>query len=58
MKREDLPLVTPEKFKKFGPCWLDTREGRTRFERIAAAKDEWNALDVLDLEDLSGYEKL
>ena len=26
MKREDLPLVTPEKFKKFGPCWLDTRK--------------------------------
>lgn len=58
MKREDLPLVTPEKFKKFGPCWLKTREGCARFERIAAVKDEWSALDVLDLEDVSARDKL
>ena len=58
MKREDLPLVTPEKFKKFGPCWLKTREGCARFERIAAVKDEWSVLDVLDLEDVSARDKL
>lgn len=58
MKREDLLLVTPEKFKKFGPCWLETREGCARFERIAAVKDEWSALDVLDLEDVSACDKL
>lgn len=58
MKREDLPLVTPEKFKRFNPCWLETREGRARFERIAAVRDEWNALDVLDLEDVSACNKL
>lgn len=58
MKREDLLLVTPEKFKKFGPCWLETEEGCARFERIAAVKDEWNALDVLALEDVSACDKL
>ena len=57
MKREDLPLVTPAQFKRFKPCWLETEEGRTRFERIAAAKDEWSALDVLDLEDVSARDK-
>lgn len=58
MKREDLLLVTPEKFKKFGPCWLETEEGCARFERIAAVKDEWSALDVFDLEDVSARDKL
>ena len=58
MKREDLLLITPEQFKKFGPCWLKTREGRARFNYIAKMKDEWNALDVLDLEDVRAHEKL
>ena len=58
MKREDLPLVTPAQFKRFNPCWLLTEDGRARFERISATKAEWNALDVLDLEDVSGDEKL
>ena len=29
-----------------------------RFERIAAVKDEWNALDVLALEDMCARDKL
>ena len=58
MKREDLPLVTPEQFKRFKPCWLRTAEGRARYERVVAKRAEWNALDVLDLEDVSGDEKL
>lgn len=58
MKREDLPLVTPAQFRKFKPCWLETREGCARFERIAAVRDEWSALDVLDLEDVSARDRL
>lgn len=58
MKREDLLLVTPEKFKKFGPCWLKTREGRARFRNVAKMRARWNALDILDLEDVRDYEKL
>lgn len=58
MKREDLPLVTPEQFRKFKPFWLWTEKGRARFERISAMKAEWNALDVLDLEDVSAWDKL
>ena len=58
MRREDLPLVTPAKFRKFKPCWLITAEGRARYKRIAAMKDEWNAIDVLGLEDVSARDKL
>lgn len=58
MKREDLPLVTPEQFRKFKPVWLKTAEGRARFRRVAAHRAKWNALDVLDLEDVSARDKL
>lgn len=58
MRREDLQLVTPEQFKRFGPCWLITSEGRTRYMRISAMKDEWSATDVLELEDVSAHDKL
>lgn len=58
MKREDLPIVTPAQFRKFKPCWLETEEGRTRYERVAAQRTEWSALDVLDLEDVSEDERL
>lgn len=58
MRSEDLPLVTPSNFRKFKPVWLKTAEGRARFRRVAALRAEWNALDVLDLEDVRGYEKL
>lgn len=58
MKREDLALVAPEQFRDFGPCWLRTEEWCARCERVAAMRAEWNALDVLDLEDVGGYDKL
>lgn len=58
MKREDLPLVTPEQFIKLKPCWLLTGEGRVRFRRVAAQRTEWNALDVLDIEDVSEDDQL
>lgn len=58
MKREDLALVTPEQFRDFGPCWLGTEEWCARYERVAAMLAEWNALDVLDLEDMSVREKV
>ena len=58
MKREDLQLVTPEQFKKFKPCWLLTEDGLSRYERVAAQRAEWNALDVLDLEDVNARDKL
>lgn len=58
MKREDLPLVTPAQFRKFRPCWLATREGRTRFRLVAAQRAKWNALDVLDLADASEDDQL
>lgn len=58
MKREDLPLVTPAQFRKRKPCWLETRKGRARFRSVAAQRPEWNALDVLDLEDVSVTDRL
>ena len=52
-----MKTVTVEQFRKFGPCWLETAEGRGKFARIAAIKNEWTALDVLNLLDVSVQDK-
>ena len=53
-----MKTVTVEQFKSFRPCWLETAEGRKRFARIAAIRDEWTALDVLNLPGVSAADKL
>ena len=53
-----MKTVTVEQFKKFRPCWLETAEGREKFARIAAIKNEWTALDVLNLPDVLAEDKL
>ena len=53
-----MKTVTVEQFKNFRPCWLETAEGREKFARIAAIREEWTALDVLNLPDVSAQDKL
>ena len=53
-----MKTVTPEQFKEFGPCWLETAAGRQRYARVAAMRDEWSALDVLALDGVSNEDKL
>ena len=53
-----MKTVTLEQFKGFNPCWMETKEGAERLERIGKIKAEWTALDVLDLADVSAEEKL
>ena len=53
-----MKIVTVEQFKKFSPFWLEAAEGREKFARIAAIKNEWTALDVLNLPDVSAQDKL
>ena len=53
-----MKTVTVEQFKSFRPCWLETAGGRADFARIAAIRDEWTALDVLNLPDVSAADKL
>ena len=53
-----MKIVTVEQFKNFGPCWLETAEGRKKFARISAIRNEWTALDVLNLPDVSAQDKL
>ena len=53
-----MKTVTVGQFKSFGPCWLETAEGRANFARIAAIRDEWTALDVLNLPNVSAADKL
>ena len=55
-----MKTVTLEEFKKFGPCWLGTAEGREKLEAICGRKEAWTALDVLDLpeEEVSPVDKL
>ena len=52
-----MKTVTVEQFRNFGPCWLETVKGRGKFARIAAIKNEWTALDVLNLPDVSAQDK-
>ena len=52
-----MKTVTVEQFRKFGPCWLETAEGRERFARISAIRNEWTALDVLNLPNVSAQDK-
>ena len=52
-----MKTVTVEQFRKFGPCWLETADGREKFARIAAIRNEWTALDVLNLPDVSVQDK-
>lgn len=52
-----MKTVTVEQFRKFGPCWLETAEGREKFARIAAIRNEWTALDVLNLPNVSVQDK-
>ena len=53
-----MKTVTVEQFKSFRPCWLETAEGRQRYARVAAMRDEWSALDVLALDGVSNTDKL
>ena len=53
-----MKTVTVEQFKSFRPCWLETAEGREKLARIAAIRNEWTALDVLNLQDVSAQDKL
>ena len=53
-----MKTVTVEQFRNFGPCWLETAEGREKFARIAAMRNEWTALDVLNLPDVSAQDNL
>ena len=52
-----MKTVTVEQFRNFGPCWLETAEGREKFARITAIRNEWIALDVLNLPDVSAQDK-
>lgn len=35
--------MTLEEFKRFGPCWLKTSEGREKLESIGRRKERWRA---------------
>ncbi|CZT57842.1 hypothetical protein BN3661_02193 [Eubacteriaceae bacterium CHKCI005] len=48
-----LPTVTYEQFLKFKPCWLNDRKRATQLKEIGSRKKEWNALDVLRLEEVN-----
>ena len=52
--------VTLEEFKKFSPCWLEDKENAKKLEEIGRRKEQWTALDILDLpdEEVSSSDKL
>lgn len=53
---ENLKTVTYEQFLTFNPCW---QEGKAaELARIASARPEWTALDVLSVEGVEAEDKL
>ena len=50
--------VTVEQFEKFGPCWLEDEAGRKKFRLLAKIRNEWTALDILNLPDVTSEDKL
>lgn len=52
--------ITLEEFKRFGPCWLKTSEGREKLESIGRRKERWMAVDILDLpeDEVSAEDKI
>ena len=50
--------VAVKQFKSFGLCWPENTAGRERFREIAKIRNEWTALDVLELPDFGTDDKL
>ncbi len=52
--------VSIEQVKSWEPCWLEEEGGLERLEAIGSRKEQWTALDVLDLppEEVSDGDKL
>ena len=53
-----MKTVTVEKFLTFNPCWLDEEGGEERLREIGLRKNEWTAMDVLALEEVSACDRL
>ena len=53
-----MKTVTLEQFLTFNPCWLDEEGGEARLREIGLRKNEWTALDVLALEEVSADDRL
>lgn len=53
-----MKTVTVEQFRSFNPCWLNTNKGTKRFNEIASIRQEWSALDILDLADVPHDDKM
>ena len=50
--------VDYDTFVSWGPCWLETAEGRRRLRYYAKKKERWTALDILKLRAESAEDKL
>ena len=53
-----MKTVTLEQFIDFGPCWLYEEGGKERLHKIAKAKQDWSALDILALDTVSVEDRL
>jgi hypothetical protein len=57
-KGEKMKTITYEQFKGFKPCWLQDRAMMKRAEEYSKLRDNWTALDILDLTDVSAADRL
>lgn len=55
-----MKTVTYQEFLRFKPCWLKNEEQAAKLREIGARREEWTAMDVLNLpdEEVSAADKL
>lgn len=57
-----MKIINYEQFASFNPCWLTDEDKREKhaeqLARYRAMRDEWTALDILRLDDVSAQDRL
>ena len=57
-----MKTITYEDFKRFNPCWLanyeERKEHAEQLARYRKMRDEWSALDILRLDEVSAEDRL
>ena len=53
-----LKTITYTEFIKLKPCWLETKEGNTKLKRIAKQRENWSAVDILNLDKVSYNDRI
>lgn len=53
-----MKTITYEQFLKFDPCYLDDPRKKALMDSIAARRERWSALDILELSEIPAEDRL